>query len=368
MDEETKTFNGFEYEVDEDGKSVFVYKYTGKEKKVVVPAEIEGLPVTGCAFSDDKSVKSITLPDSITEIGSLAFRDCDNLTEIKLPKHLKRLGNIGSDGSWTSSFNNCNNLREITLPESLVEFASRNFTDIFVDENNQAFTSIDGVLFDKEIKTLVAYPEKREAKTYTIPPSVTKIRDWAFSCCLLEGITLPPGLTEIGKRAFAQCRLLEEVSIPQGVNKIGASAFYLAHKLSKITFLGEGSLETIEELAFCNCSALESVTLPDSITKIGENAFSGCESLKAIALPGKLKTIEKEAFDGCGNLEEIKFPDSLRYIKNRAFLKCHKLKEVFIPDGVKSIDGYVFDVYTVGNVSRATKLKPSSFTKYKYRD
>jgi hypothetical protein len=109
-------------------------------------------------------------------------------------------------------------------------------TNITVDSRNPAYASIDGVLFDKRIRTIITYPAGKTARTYTIPSSVT----------------------EIGDRAFAGCSSLTSVTIPSSVTVIGVSAF--------------------------SGSSLTSVTIPSSVTSIYEGAFAGCESLTSVTL------------------------------------------------------------------------------------
>lgn len=169
-----------------------------------IPSIIDGYPVTTIdynAFRDCSNLTSIKIPDTVTDINGSAFENCTSLSKITLPDSLKWIGG--------STFGNCTNLTSITLPENVSNFGDRafygctNLENIYVNENNAKFYSLDGVLFDKEITTLCQYPIGKKTNTYTIPNTVNTIKSYAFEyCATLSEITIPNSVKNIGFSAF----------------------------------------------------------------------------------------------------------------------------------------------------------------------
>ena len=122
-------------------------------------------------------------------------------------------------------------------------------TSIEVDPANTAFSSEEGVLFNKDKTILIQYPTGNTRTEYKIPDSVTSIGDGVFDGCTnLTSITIPEGVTTIGEGAFYQCRNLSSIKIPSSVTSIGGSAFY-------------------------GCSGLTTITIPPNVESIGDAAF-----------------------------------------------------------------------------------------------
>ncbi len=130
-------------------------------------------------------------------------------------------------------------------------------TKFSVAEENQNFSTIDGVLFSKDKTTLIAYPNAK-ARNYVIPSNVTTIENGAFSHCEgLASITIPEGVTSIRDGAFIYCQALSSITIPEGVT-------------------------SIERVAFATCYYLNSIMIPSSVTSIELGAFSECYSVREI--------------------------------------------------------------------------------------
>jgi hypothetical protein len=140
-------------------------------------------------------------------------------------------------------------------------------TSVTVDNQNPQYTSNAGVLFDKQIKTLIVYPAGKSDSSYTIPNSVTAIGNEAFSGCTgLTRVTIPNSVTAIGNEAFSGCTGLTSVTIPNSVTTIG-------------------------DAAFSGCTGLTSVTIPNSVTSIRPYTFSGCNGLKEVTLSRRTKVV-----------------------------------------------------------------------------
>ena len=263
-EESVKTYGDLSYitlDSDGDGTDDYAQIVDCNETAVEVdiPAEIEGLPVKSTrdwAFADCKSLTSISVPDSVNAIGNGAFSGCSSLASINIPNSVTTirgsafcnclsLTSITIPESVTSieiaAFSGCSSLTNITIPDLVDTIGDHAFynclTSITVSENNKYFSSLNGVLFNKDKTELITYPNGNERTEYTIPDSVTSI---------IEG-------------AFAYCSNLITVKIPDSVTDITDKTFYV-------------------------CSSLTSVTIPDSVTHIGYNAFKYCKNLTSIII------------------------------------------------------------------------------------
>lgn len=179
-------------------------------------------------------------------------------------------------------FDGCRFLESVRIPSGVTSIEKNPFAGYYcslgfidVSPENLRYGQIDGVLFDKQEKTLVAYPIGRDGM-YSIPEGVTTIGDDAFwGCAGLTGITLPDSVTSIGDGAFIYCGV-SDLNIPNGVVSIGDWAF---NESSLIRVTISDSVTSIGKYAFSHCYGLTSVTIPDSVIAIGEWAFAGCDNL-----------------------------------------------------------------------------------------
>jgi hypothetical protein len=241
-----------QWETEQENDGLVITGYTGNDTAITIPDKINGAAVVGIgeeAFADTE-LTSVTLPNSVTTIGIAAFAGCSNLTVIA------------------------------------------------VDVRNPALSSVDGVLFSKDMKTLIAYPGGKSSN-YTIPNSVTTIGDWAFGDTQLTSVTIPNSVTVIGDGAFAGTALTN-VTIGNGVTTIGVGAFYEA-QLTSVTI--GNSVTTIGDSAFSE-TQLTSITLPNSVISIGEKAFYATP-LTSVTIGNGLASIGDSAFRACSSLTTI---------------------------------------------------------------
>ena len=376
-DPDTPPVEPFSYSMLDDS-TVQITAYNGSAETVVIPDTIDGKSVTSIgefAFYDCSSLTSITIPDSVTSIGDSAFEDCTSLTSITIPN------GVTSIGGW--AFRGCTNIKSITIPDSVTSIGESAFsscsslTAIDVEVGNNNYTSVNGVLFNKDKTELICYPAGKTDKSYNIPDSVTSIGWYAFDdCSSLTSITIPNSVTSIGSEAFSGCTSLTNITIPDSVMSIGYEAFIGCTSLTNITILD--SVTEIGWYAFSGCTSLTNITIPDSVMSIGYEAFIGCTSLTAIDveignnnytsvngvlfnkdktelicyparktdksynIPDSVTSIGDRAFDVCTSLTSITIPNSVTSIGDWAFCNCSMLMNVEIPVSVEKIGDRAF--------------------------
>ncbi len=281
---------------------------------VVLPNIYEGHQITVVSdFREVRSISKIIVTDGYTTISGNAFNYNGWLTSIEISATVNDIG-----GS-----NNC-------------FFGTTGLEEIIVDEDNQTFKSIDGVLYSKDGKTLIYYPASKVGTLFTVPEHVTVLERNCFRRSKLEKVVLHDGITEIRKGAFIYSSKLKEVNIPNGII-------------------------TICEMAFDNCESLESIVIPDSVEVIEYNAFSYCDLLKTVKMGNNVTTIMNYAFKGCSSLESITLSKRLTTIGDGVFSDCDSLTWIYIPESVTKMGGYVFSGCENLSIACETMLQPSGW-------
>ncbi len=207
----------------------------------------------------EEAIRSVVIEPGVTSIGNGAFQWCEALTSVTIPDTVTSI----EDGA----FYFCTALPTVTIPQSVTNIGidafsiCKNLTSINVDAANKNYTSVDGVLFSKDMMVLYKHPGGKSG-SYQVPSGVTSIAENAFAVCeSLTSVTIPESVTSIGEGAFAECSSLTSVTIPGGVTSIGAYTLEL-------------------------CESLTSVTIPASVTSIGGFAFYDCDALKDVYYGG----------------------------------------------------------------------------------
>ena len=275
------------------------------------------------AFRNCVNLREIDIPKSVTSIGQSAFSGCSHLALINLPEGISIASNAfkgcpGREGDGSVPFidefgvrysanrkvllripkdfkgeyvipndteelhygalEGCEFITALTLPDSMCHLQA-SFEDcirleyIYVSEKHSTYKSIDGVLFNKNLTTLVQYPAAKQQSTYLVPEGVTLIESFSHSQNL-ESVQFPESLKLIDPYAFDGCKCLSSVNLPEGLEEIPCGAF-------------------------AYCPNLQSVNLPNSIKVIRYSAFEGCEHLKTLNIPGDEIEIEAGTFNGC---------------------------------------------------------------------
>lgn len=242
-------------------KTVTITKYTGTESTVILPSTINSWPVTKIgedALKDNTTITSVTIPDSVTEIGANAFAGCTNLTSVKYA------------GDWS-------NLTIQSGNPAVQDAANAQLFDFeFIPDNTAVIVKkYNGTAAD------VTIPSRYKDKP------VTMIDHAAFHDSAVTSVTIPDSVTSIPDDAFGFCSQLTNISIPNSVTFIGFSAFNSCTSLKSITL--PSSLSTIQSSAFYNCGNLETIRIPVSVTFIGNYTFAGCPNSMTVTYSGSKK-------------------------------------------------------------------------------
>ena len=359
----------------------FVFSGCTSLAEIVIPDSVTG--IGEWAFSGCTSLAEITIPDSVTSIGGYAFSDCTSLTEIVIPDSVTSIGVCAFSGCTSLSkvdlpknltgiysgvFSGCTSLTEITIPDSVTSIGGSAFSgctslaEITVSPNNKNYSSVAGVLFNKDVSELIVYPKGNGRSAYTVPDGVTSIGGSAFSgCTSLAEIVIPDSVTSIGDSAFSGCTSLAEIVIPDSVTSIGVFAFSGCTSLSKVDL--PKTLTTIEAGTFRDCTSLKEIVIPDSVTEIRSKweyngcygAFSNCTSLESITIGRGVESLGDEWIASCRRLENITVSpenktyssvDGVLFNKDKSELSAYpignKRSSYTIPDGVEKIGKKAF--------------------------
>ena len=320
------------------------------------------------------SIRSVVVESGITSIAHIAFTGCENLTTVSLPDTVEEIG--------CCAFQQCKNLQSITLPKGLTTLGNDAFylcsalQSITVPTGNVNFKSKDGVLFSADEKTLLYYPAGNPRTAYTVPQSVSSLAPKAFAGNRLTALTLPDSLRTIGRYAFLCSAALTGIDLPNGVTTLGDEAFQQCAALTHVTL--PNTLTAIGWSEFVHCTALQSVEIPASVTQIGTCAFTDCPALESFSVdmdnpafcsvdgvlysrdmtrlicypggsprtfytvPDGVQTLESWSMYDTGRLAELILPDSITTLSTHDVIKRQQLKTVHIPSSVQTIDSDFF--------------------------
>lgn len=298
------------------------------------------------AFQDCNSIKHVVICDGIEEIHYDAFSGCANMESMKIPASVRKIGT--SQFGPIAGF--CNSLYSISVDEGNRIFDSREGCNAIICTENNSL--INGCLGTK------------------IPSSVERISRGAFYGCLIDSVSIPEGVKQIGDRAFAYCQNLAKIRISSTVDLIQDDAFQNCTNIMSITvdernkeydsrdncnaiICGEelvkgcnmtvvpSGVEKIGRAAFANCYRMKEITIPEGVTTIGADAFYNCLSLKRISLPSTLTRFDTwpgAQFSNCISLDSIYIPENVSDLSSDIFSNCHSLRSIVVDSRNKTFD------------------------------
>ena len=355
----------------DDANRATITGYSGNATALYIPGEIDGHEVVAIgdrAFENRTDLRTVMIPDSVTEMGGYAFNNCTNLSNVTLSKNLESMG--------SSAFGNCDGLTQIEIPKSL-DIGGNYYLGAFSDCAN-----IKKVTFERGTTKIASslFCGCTGIEKIDIPDTVTIIQDYAFKECKnLSTVNIPESVTEIGSKAFYECISLSTVNIPDSVTKIGGYAFYqcknlvnviLSKNLEKIDCNAFGNCDGLTQIeipksldvggdyysgAFADCANLKKVTFERGTTKIASSLLCGCTGIEKIDIPDTVTVIQDYAFKECKKLSTVNIPENVTEIGSKAFNECISLSNVNIPDSVTKIGGYAF--YQCKNLVNVTLSK-----------
>ncbi|MDE5564726.1 MAG: leucine-rich repeat protein, partial [Oscillospiraceae bacterium] len=257
--------------------------------------------------------KSVVLPDSLKYIGTGAFAGCFSLECINLPESLEVIGRdafssceklsgslIIPDGvtEIVDVFSGCVNLESVVIPEGVKRIGyytfcgCTNLLNVYVDVDNENYTSKDGVLFNKNKSELICYPGGKDG-AYEIPEGVTEINWSAFQGCIgLTSITIPESVISLSGSLFSGCTNLTSIQIDSNHESYASEDGVLFNKEKSI-------------LLYCPGGKEGNYRIPKSVTEISEGAFDRCTNLRTISIPESVIMIGTYSFNECTSLTDV---------------------------------------------------------------
>ena len=391
---ETYTSGDFGYKLEEryDGDHVArITEYSGSDTDVIIPSEIGGYKVVAIdelyySENTDK-IKSFTIPEGVSYIKDYVFKNYDNLENIfvnaqnedycdidgvlfslnyetKTPYSLIFYPRAKSNTTYQipeginnlefAAFYKCSNLINLNVPKSIESFPVvgwwdekcweySNIENINISSENETYSSVDGVLFNKDKTELILYPAGKRQANYSIPETVNEISEGAFyTANNLKSIEIPDSVVSISEEAFDYAENLSDIKISDSVSVIGDGAFdntsWYNNQEDGVVYISK-CLYEYKGLMPENTS----ISIKDGTKSICDNAFSCCSNLINVEFPNSVTYIGKEVFYDCDSLIDVKLSENITYLGYNAFSACENLKSINIPEKLTETGGDVFE-------------------------
>ena len=286
-----------------------------------------------------ESIQKVVIESGVTSIAAYAFMDCIHLTEVSIP------GSVTAIGS--SAFENCSSMETVQLSEGLISISHRAF---------HSCTALTGIVIPDSVTSIgsSAFYDCSNLISINIPDSITALESYAFhGCSSLTEIHIPNTVTAIGSSAFGNCSSLKTIRIPDGVTAIASSTFESCSSLTEVHI--PDSVTSIGYMAYENCTSLTNIHIPEGVTEIGFAAFQECTALTEVTIPANVATIGFSAFSSCSNLQRVAVLANGLTIENYTFAWCPVLTEIRFYGDAPFFESSVFSsskataYYPVGN-------------------
>lgn len=373
---------------------VGVGSYTGTD--IVIPSTHGGMPVTKIAenaFYDKEYITSLTVSDSVLEIGARAFHYCIRLKSVSLGNGVKSLGEgafffctaledvelgdslevIGDNAFYNcigidtlvipdsvtyigeNSFKYCDNLIQLTLGKGVVSIGAEAFVNCYklvemynLSSINAGYGIIDAGYAGAYAMVVHTSLDEPSILTFAEDGYVFAYKNGTYFLVSQTGnekaLTLPTDINgskyEIGSFAFYNRTTLESIELNDGITAIGNAAFYFCGSLLEVII--PDSVTYVGALSFSDCHSLEYVELPKTLGELGMASFQDCYDLKTIRIPEGVTYIGQSTFYACYSLEAVLLPSSLQVIDAYAFYDCEALKKITLPKGALALGTYAF--------------------------
>ena len=275
----------------------------------------------------DADIKHVVIESGVTNIGSHAFFMCNNLESVSIPEGVTT---IEDRAFWQTS------LKNITIPASVTQIGSTikevfyqcyDLESITVANGNTAYRSVDGVLYTADGTTLIQYPQNKADISYKMIDKATKIDFLAFNYTQnLQTIDFN-NVTEFADKAVYGNQALQEIVLKNAAS-LGNQAFSGNREVTSV--LLEKAPTTVGESVFSSCASLANVTLPDDMKELQDGMFAFCTALKTLKFPAQLNRIGKACFDKAGLTGDLVIPASVTSIGNLAFRNCFGLTSITV--------------------------------------
>lgn len=345
------------YQVPAGVKKIHDYAFDGTQHLSEVTMNSDLQTIGESAFFGSK-ITTIHLNQTLKEVGLCAFERSD-ISELHLPddcnidfsivKNCKKLCSIKFPANQEQLYmrmEGCSSLRTLLIPKKVKDLIAldlkgcTSLSSITVERGSKHFAAVNGVLYTKSKKTLIAYPPAKRGKKFSVPKSVRKI----------------------SADTFTECRFLQEISMKDSVASCQRGAFSGGAALRTVRL--SKNLKKIETGLFSHCRKLQKITIPDKVKKIESSVFWGCTSLKSITLGKKVKKIDWQAFWDCRSLQKLTFRKKTwerGLTLEKCFVKAgsknyHKLV-LKLPKKWKKDRGLVMHEFYDAGLSKKAKIK-----------
>ena len=316
-------------------------------KASIIPDDGSVTNISNSAFSDCVGLTSITIPDSVTNIGT-AFSGCRDLVNVVIGNGITVIG--------SHAFGSCNSLTNITIGNKVTSIDYDAFNrynslqNIYITDI-AAWCSISGLnnlMNNNNSSNKNLYLNNELISSVVIPDSVTSINECAFyNCNSLISVTIGNNVTSINYDAFSYCTNLTSITIPDSVTNISNHAFDGCKKLKTVYYTGDiagwckitglSNLMPRVTSLYINDQKVEGdLVIPDGVTSIGDNIFRNCTGLTSVTIPNGVTNIGSYAFSNCSGLMSITIPGSVTSISSNSFDGCKKLKTIYYTGDVAS--------------------------------